>query len=211
MDGRILVVRHSELPNQITQISMSKPTTGTAVKKRLVELKFINRFTTLSHDPLTPNGPMPKSAVQTAATTPSGLPGLPKKVKPTTPLTISEIKPEEKLEVTESVIKTARMVRNSFFTFLYPELVSQPTLLTVSNSAFKVLELDISESTTTFFEQVFSGSVMINCECKPWCSVYSGHQFGFYAGQLGDGRCTSLFEIMNSKNEVYEIQLKGLV
>lgn len=37
---------------------------------------------------------------------------------------------------------------------------------------------------------------------------YAGHQFGVWAGQLGDGRAISLGEILNSKGR-FEIQTKG--
>ncbi|PWN32205.1 UPF0061-domain-containing protein [Meira miltonrushii] len=44
----------------------------------------------------------------------------------------------------------------------------------------------------------------------PWSNAYSGHQFGQWAGQLGDGRAITLMETYNSKtNQRYEIQLKG--
>uniref|UniRef100_A0A6T8K5B8 Selenoprotein O n=1 Tax=Hemiselmis andersenii TaxID=464988 RepID=A0A6T8K5B8_HEMAN len=38
---------------------------------------------------------------------------------------------------------------------------------------------------------------------------YGGHQFGNWAGQLGDGRAMSLGEVINSKGERWELQLKG--
>ncbi|MCO5565448.1 hypothetical protein L7F22_019121 [Adiantum nelumboides] len=44
----------------------------------------------------------------------------------------------------------------------------------------------------------------------PWSNAYSGHQFGQWAGQLGDGRAITLMETYNTKtNERFEIQLKG--
>ena len=43
---------------------------------------------------------------------------------------------------------------------------------------------------------------------EPLASVYSGHQFGHWAGQLGDGRAILLGEA-NSQLGVQEIQLKG--
>ena len=42
----------------------------------------------------------------------------------------------------------------------------------------------------------------------PKASVYSGHQFGVWAGQLGDGRAISLGEIQTPKG-IEDIQLKG--
>lgn len=43
----------------------------------------------------------------------------------------------------------------------------------------------------------------------PWSNSYSGHQFGQWAGQLGDGRAVSLLETQNSRGQRWEIQLKG--
>lgn len=43
-----------------------------------------------------------------------------------------------------------------------------------------------------------------------WSNAYAGHQFGSWAGQLGDGRAVTLFETINPENnERWEIQLKG--
>ncbi|MCI68289.1 UPF0061 protein AZOSEA38000-like, partial [Trifolium medium] len=38
---------------------------------------------------------------------------------------------------------------------------------------------------------------------------YGGHQFGMWAGQLGDGRAVTFGEILNSKSERWELQLKA--
>lgn len=43
----------------------------------------------------------------------------------------------------------------------------------------------------------------------PYAQCYGGHQFGMWAGQLGDGRAISLGEVLNSKLERWELQLKG--
>lgn len=37
---------------------------------------------------------------------------------------------------------------------------------------------------------------------------YCGHQFGVWAGQLGDGRAHTLGNVIN-EDKVYELQLKG--
>jgi serine/tyrosine/threonine adenylyltransferase len=44
---------------------------------------------------------------------------------------------------------------------------------------------------------------------EPLASVYSGHQFGQWAGQLGDGRALLLGEIKDAHGNPQEIQLKG--
>lgn len=43
----------------------------------------------------------------------------------------------------------------------------------------------------------------------PYAQCYGGHQFGMWAGQLGDGRAITLGEVLNSKGERWELQLKG--
>jgi uncharacterized protein YdiU (UPF0061 family) len=42
-----------------------------------------------------------------------------------------------------------------------------------------------------------------------YAQCYGGHQFGVWAGQLGDGRAITLGEVLNSKGERWELQLKG--
>ncbi len=44
---------------------------------------------------------------------------------------------------------------------------------------------------------------------QPLASVYSGHQFGHWAGQLGDGRALLLGEMRAPHGSTQEIQLKG--
>ncbi len=54
---------------------------------------------------------------------------------------------------------------------------------------------------------MFSGN-SIPEEIEPISVVYSGHQFGVWAGQLGDGRAMTLGEI-NVDDELWDLQLKG--
>ncbi|MBG3852707.1 YdiU family protein, partial [Xanthomonas hortorum pv. carotae] len=44
---------------------------------------------------------------------------------------------------------------------------------------------------------------------QPWAVNYGGHQFGHWAGQLGDGRAISLGEAIGVDGGRYELQLKG--
>lgn len=43
----------------------------------------------------------------------------------------------------------------------------------------------------------------------PWSTRYCGHQFGVWAGQLGDGRAISILETESENGGRQEIQLKG--
>lgn len=44
---------------------------------------------------------------------------------------------------------------------------------------------------------------------RPYAMCYGGHQFGSWAGQLGDGRAISMGEYVNEKGDRWEVQLKG--
>jgi uncharacterized protein YdiU (UPF0061 family) len=57
------------------------------------------------------------------------------------------------------------------------------------------------------FEEYFSGNKLLpGSETAAHC--YCGHQFGNFAGQLGDGAAISLGEVINKDNR-YELQIKG--
>lgn len=56
--------------------------------------------------------------------------------------------------------------------------------------------------------EVLAGS-RITPGMKPFAARYGGHQFGNWAGQLGDGRAISLGEIEATDGSWHEIQLKG--
>ena len=46
-------------------------------------------------------------------------------------------------------------------------------------------------------------------DMDPHAACYGGHQFGNWAGQLGDGRAINLGEIVNGQGERWVLQLKG--
>lgn len=54
-----------------------------------------------------------------------------------------------------------------------------------------------------------SGGAGAEKEYGPWSTRYCGHQFGVWAGQLGDGRAISLLETESNEGGRQEIQLKG--
>ena len=56
--------------------------------------------------------------------------------------------------------------------------------------------------------QVFSGNRLL-AGSQPMATVYSGHQFGVWAGQLGDGRAHLLGEVEIAAGATMELQLKG--
>jgi uncharacterized protein YdiU (UPF0061 family) len=60
---------------------------------------------------------------------------------------------------------------------------------------------------TNDFLNVFSGKAVYP-KTQPYAMAYGGHQFGHWAGQLGDGRAINLFEIEHNKQR-WALQLKG--
>ncbi|CAI2171172.1 5103_t:CDS:2 [Funneliformis geosporum] len=117
------------------------------------------------------------------------------------------------LNTTESQ-RTSRPIKKAAFTYVVPEPVKEPKLLAIAEKTAKeILNLEEinnwSEEQKTEFLEVVSGNRIVK-GTFPWAHCYGGHQFGFFAGQLGDGRVISLFEAINDKNERWELQLKGV-
>ena len=100
-----------------------------------------------------------------------------------------------------------RQVYNACFSYVIPRVPSHPKLLHVSEDVAKLLGISIEETQSTAFLNVFSGKKILN-DTKPFAMCYAGHQFGHWAGQLGDGRAINLTEIEH-QNQFYTLQLKG--
>lgn len=90
-------------------------------------------------------------------------------------------------------------------------LQTPPRLAAYSSDAIRDL-LDISDPEQMVAGQEFLDLVAGNStvpSCEPLAHRYGGHQFGMWAGQLGDGRAILLGEYTNEKGERWEMQLKG--
>jgi uncharacterized protein YdiU (UPF0061 family) len=95
----------------------------------------------------------------------------------------------------------------AFYTELQPSPLPDPYL--VALNAPLAVQLGIAPALLASREGVeaFTGNVPI-AGAKPLASVYSGHQFGVWAGQLGDGRALLLGEAVTPLGE-QELQFKG--
>lgn len=71
----------------------------------------------------------------------------------------------------------------------------------------ELLDIDLQEITTPEFTEIFTGNRLVNGS-DPIAMIYSGHQFGQYVPQLGDGRALMLGEIEGKDGNTWEIQLK---
>lgn len=100
----------------------------------------------------------------------------------------------------------ARLPAN-FFRPSRPQGLPEPYLVAVSAAAADLLHLDGKELGSPDFCDYFSGNTLLPGS-EPLAAVYSGHQFGDWVGQLGDGRAQLLGELKTPGN-TWEIQLKG--
>ena len=96
-----------------------------------------------------------------------------------------------------------------FYTRMSPEAVGvRPRLIHANPKAAALIGLDPKEFSDPAFTEIFSGHRPFPGG-EPLAMVYSGHQFGAWAGQLGDGRALLLGQVRNEAGELWDIQLKG--
>ncbi|MDA9070060.1 YdiU family protein [Arenitalea sp.] len=102
---------------------------------------------------------------------------------------------------------TRRQVSEACFSYVTPKRTVNPELLHVSPEMLENIGLSDADAKSDAFLRVFTGNEVLT-NTKPYAMCYGGHQFGNWAGQLGDGRAINLFEVEhNNKNWI--LQLKG--
>ncbi len=100
-----------------------------------------------------------------------------------------------------------RQVKNTLFSYVNPTIPSNPKLIHASEEVASLIGISKEEIQSEEFLNLFSGKEILP-ETQPFAMCYAGHQFGNWAGQLGDGRAINLTEIENN-NQFYTLQLKG--
>ncbi len=95
----------------------------------------------------------------------------------------------------------------AFYARLLPTPIPAPYLVGASTRAAELIGLDPAEFGKTAFLETFAGNRGLP-ESIPLAAVYSGHQFGVWAGQLGDGRAVLLGDAPSAGGRM-ELQLKG--
>jgi len=111
----------------------------------------------------------------------------------------------ETLPADQSSANTVRQVFEAGYSFVKPETPELPKLIHVSDDMLN--ELEINDQDSEEFLNIVTGKDLIN-NSKPFAMCYGGHQFGHWAGQLGDGRAINLAEV-KLKNQRWTLQLKG--
>ncbi len=106
--------------------------------------------------------------------------------------------------ITENYV---RQVPNAAFSYVSPTTPKNPSLIHYSPQMLEAIGLTEKDANSEEFIKVFSGKEVYP-GTQPFAMCYGGHQFGGWAGQLGDGRAINLFEVEN-KDQHWALQLKG--
>ena len=100
-----------------------------------------------------------------------------------------------------------RQVDHACYSFVKPITTKTPQLIHVNSTIAKEIGFSENDIKTSSFLKLVTGN-LIYTGTTPYSMCYGGHQFGNWAGQLGDGRAINLFEVKNN-NTQYTLQLKG--
>jgi len=89
-----------------------------------------------------------------------------------------------------------------------PQPLPEPRLLAWSDEAAALLGLDPEDRNDPALLAVLAGNAIPD-GARPTATAYGGHQFGHWAGRLGDGRAISLGRLLKPQGGAWEVQLKG--
>jgi uncharacterized protein YdiU (UPF0061 family) len=95
-----------------------------------------------------------------------------------------------------------------FFQRISPVPVKMPDLIYLNNSLSDKLGLNTDFLAGDTGAAIFSGN-SVPSGADPIALAYSGHQFGNFVPQLGDGRAVLLGEVLDANGKRWDIQLKG--
>ncbi|MFN0038641.1 MAG: protein adenylyltransferase SelO [Burkholderiales bacterium] len=101
-----------------------------------------------------------------------------------------------------------RQVHGACYSRVAPTPVAAPRLIACAREVMQLLEMPATACESPEFVDVFSGNRLLDA-MDPFAMCYGGHQFGHWAGQLGDGRAIILGETVNRAGQRWSLQLKG--
>jgi uncharacterized protein YdiU (UPF0061 family) len=101
-----------------------------------------------------------------------------------------------------------RQVEGALWSSVQPDPVPAPRLLAWSREMADLLGFSEADVQSPAFAEVFAGNRVLPA-MQPYAGNYGGHQFGHWAGQLGDGRAITLGEVIARDGSRQELQLKG--
>ena len=114
----------------------------------------------------------------------------------------------QQLPADSNTDNVCRKVLNASYSYVLPTKTHAPKLVSYSKDVAELIGLQEAECKTPLFTHVFTGNTVLE-GMKPYACCYGGHQFGNWAGQLGDGRAINLGEVLTAGDEHYTLQLKG--
>jgi uncharacterized protein YdiU (UPF0061 family) len=101
-----------------------------------------------------------------------------------------------------------RHVADAAYTLVEPTPVRAPRLVGWVDAVGVLLGIPRPADPAGETAQVLAGNVVLP-GMQPYAARYGGHQFGNWAGQLGDGRAITLAEVVTADGGRYDLQLKG--
>ncbi len=107
-----------------------------------------------------------------------------------------------------SAAPQSRQVYGAAWSRVGPTPVAAPRLIAHSREVAALVGFTPEDVASSEFAEVFGGNALFE-GMDPYAANYGGHQFGHWAGQLGDGRAITLGEVVNAEGERWELQLKG--
>ena len=128
------------------------------------------------------------------------------------PVEINELRFENsfvaELPADPLLVNRPRQVQNACYTRVDPSAVSAPRLLAWSDDTGALLGIRRPAAAGGLATEVLGGNRVLP-GMQPYAARYGGHQFGHWAGQLGDGRAITLGEVITPVGRRQELQLKG--
>lgn len=94
------------------------------------------------------------------------------------------------------------------FTRVTPTGFERPHLVAFNPDVAALLDLDPQSAEHPDFSHYFGGRLLLPGS-EPLAMKYTGHQFGVYNPELGDGRGVLLGEVVNARGETWDLHLKG--
>ncbi|VUD40281.1 hypothetical protein TDB9533_00064 [Thalassocella blandensis] len=115
---------------------------------------------------------------------------------------------QQALPADQNLENSTRQVSGAVYSHVTPKQPHQPKLIALADGVADQLGMQPAFCASQTFVDVFSGNTVLP-EMKPFAMCYGGHQFGNWAGQLGDGRAINLGDILGKNHKRWQLQLKG--
>ncbi len=106
------------------------------------------------------------------------------------------------------VSNRCRQVHSACYSLVRPTPVANPSVIAYASEVSELLGFDSSWMESREAAAVLGGNALL-AGMQPYAACYGGHQFGHWAGQLGDGRAINLGEAIAADGQRWTMQLKG--